>query len=181
MKQFKRMLSLLVVLVMLVSAMAIPASAASLAGNWRLRFRNFQTVSEYYAPSRPLYVKALQRFLFAFDNTRSSMGQTTVDGQWGAKTTLAVGVLQRALGFTPDYIVGPNTWEAIANRLTPEITVYPDNDVAVLTRTDNSNRNWYIYHLDIDTNTYYYRYYASHLYDNSFSDTNPIFHIYPFL
>lgn len=179
MKQTKRMLSILLVLVMLVSALAIPASAASIASNWRSRFRNFQTVSEYYAPSRPLYVKALQRFLFAFDSTRSSMGQTTVDGQWGAKTTLAVGVLQRALGYTADYIVGPNTWEAIANRLTAENTTYLGNDVAILKRTDNSGFTWYIYHVDTDLSKYDYRYYASHLQNNSFSDTNPIFHTDP--
>lgn len=179
MKLVKRTLCLALILVMMVSILVVPASAATIASDWQSRFRSFKTVSEYYAPTRTEYVKALQRFLFAYDNTRSAMGQTTVDGSWGSKTTAAVGILQSALGYTPDYIVGPNTWEGIANKLSTYHTTYLGNQVCILKRTDTSGFTWYVYHLDIDTDTYYYRYYASHLADNSFSENNVVFHTDP--
>ena len=50
-----------------------------------------------------------------------SVVNTNIDGSFGPKTDTAVKSFQKANGITVDGIVGPQTWEAIFNKLKQEV------------------------------------------------------------
>lgn len=151
----KKMFSLVLVLALSISVLAIPASAAT---DWRAEMSNFKNVSEYYCKQFPDYLWALQRFLFAYPNTRDEMSGSTHDGKWGSKTRAAVGAYQRdTMGGTPDYIVGPNTWGSIATKLyaDPNVTTWQG---VPFYRLLSSGSGWPVFMANKTSNHFYYFY-----------------------
>lgn len=114
MKSFKRALSLVLLLVMMVSILVIPASAASFA--MVSRFRGFrQTSTGNYISG---YASAAQSFLLGYSGTSSIIANSGgVDGMFGAKTAEAAAIFQRNQGLADDGIIGPDTWGAMGSYL----------------------------------------------------------------
>lgn len=117
----KRVLSLILVLA-LVFALAIPVAA--LDSEWRYEFRyQFPMLSQ--GSGHTGYVAALQRFLYAFPSTRSTIiNAGGVDGSFGSGTGSAVRLFQTYAtqylipGMSIDGIAGGDTWASIAIALT---------------------------------------------------------------
>lgn len=116
MKSFKRMLSLVLVLMMLFAVLVIPASA--LEPDWIAYFRNnFPTTKQSSYQAR--YASVIQRFLVCYPDTTELIEQSGgVDGAFGNGTTTAVKIYQADCELSADGSVGPQTWAAIANTLT---------------------------------------------------------------
>jgi len=114
MKSFKKSLSFVLLLVMMVSIFVIPASAASPA--MVSRFRGFRQTSvvNYIAG----YASAAQSFLLGYGPTSSIInGSGGVDGIFGAKTAEAAAIFQRNQGLADDGIIGRDTWGEIGSYL----------------------------------------------------------------
>lgn len=78
-------------------------------------------------------VLALQGALAQLDYDLGTTGpaQNGVDGDFGSRTRAAVQAEQTRAGLTPNGVVGPDTWRAIAARVSPEIA--PTTDPAPTT------------------------------------------------
>lgn len=124
MKYVKRNLALALTVIMIVSVMAVPASAATISTiNWDTQFSSFPQL--YNGSTQNGYIKMLQRFLLLYPFTYSSIYNASsayggVDGGFGNKTEAAVKIFQRnALGAgEDDGYVGTKTWGAIRDMLT---------------------------------------------------------------
>lgn len=154
MKNGKRILALVLVLVVLLPVMLLPVSAASSA--WVTRFQKFQQVKEGDKKLYPGYTSAIQRFLIcysdAFEDSINLAGG--VDGYYGDATIDAVKVYQGAKGLTADAWVGTGTWGQIAKDLT--LTTHHDTYGYFYM---NNRKVIYVYYGD--GNPYEYTYYKN--------------------
>ena len=120
MKALKRMLALVLVVIMVMSTLTIPASAASIGTmNWKGAIAGFPQL--YNGSTQNGYIKMLQRFLLLYPYTYSTIvNGGGVDGGFGNKTQAAVETFQKnELGANEaDGYVGTKTWTAIASLLT---------------------------------------------------------------
>lgn len=150
MKLARRTLSVALVVVVLMAALVIPASA--LESEWLYEFRNqFPTLSQ--GSSRTAYIYALQRFLLVHPSSKSAMSSAGgVDGVFGAGTGNAVkkfqtyGAQYLLPGMAVDGIAGGDTWVAVAKCLNQSgaYMTYSGNDV-YKTGTYNSKDALYSY------------------------------------
>lgn len=152
MKHCERLFASILAVVLLVSIMALPASATT---NWKSEISNFKPVSEYYANLYPKYLWALQRFLFSYPDTADEMQGSTHDGIWGSRTRAAVLEFQRLMGLGQDAIVGTNTWTAVANCLqaTSEVWDGQTHNCARIIGTGTP-----VFMIKLDCSAYYYFY-----------------------
>lgn len=158
MKIAKRMLTLALAVLMLMSIMTLPASAAT-ADTAKSRMRSFTQLGEYNYQDYTELTKGLQRFLIANYITTGDMEGSGMDGIWGNRTRAAVRTLQDSLlPGTPDLIVGPNTWGAIASQLYEVANDASDGRVLLATRGSNNSRQM-VYLVGDTSSTYYYYYY----------------------
>ena len=119
MKLLRRVLSIMLVVVMMMSIMAISASAATVKSiNWYTTFIDFPQL--YNGSTQSYFIKLLQRFLYVCPQTYSTIYNANssyhgIDGGFGADTTTAVKLFQRlVLGASEaDGYVGEKTWGAI--------------------------------------------------------------------
>lgn len=172
MKNIKRICSLALVLVLVMSVLVLPAAA--LSDTWVTRFQTMPLIYSATATKddNEQDVKAIQRYLFSNKETRSTMGSTTVDGIWGTRTESAVKVFQDAMGLKPvDGKVGDDTWGAMAETLSYFSTVYNGCNCKVLYLLDGSTR-WYVYLVNTENSSYNYFYYHSNSSDNAFDEGN---------
>ena len=119
MQKIKRVISLCLVVVLMLSTLAIPASATSLSF-WQARFSALPQL--HRGSSETLVIKALQRFLYIYPSTRSTIiNAGGIDGSYGTGTYNAVKTLQgiECGGNSADVdgIVGSRTWSAIPKYL----------------------------------------------------------------
>lgn len=107
----KRFCSLIVVLALMMSMMALQASAVGSPSS----FAVFQQISINNGNSFPGYTRALQRFLMCYSEyNRSTMEDNGgTDGRFGPTTHRLTVSFQNACGLDPDGYVGPDTWTAI--------------------------------------------------------------------
>lgn len=118
MKHMKRALCLMVVVVMMMSIIAFPASASTTVYGKLLE--DFPTFPVLQVNSSGGYVRLLQRFLYVCPRTHETIYNTNntnhgIDGGFGNRTKQAVIEFQTlVLGSSQaDGIVGKNTWTAI--------------------------------------------------------------------
>ena len=146
----KRGLSLVLIVIMVVSMMAVPAFAAS--GVWTTRFRQFPSIST--GTTRYGYVKALQTFLLHYSSETKALIKEGggVDGGYGQKTKSAVKVFQDEVfngdGTQIDGATGPNTWEQVAVKL----EVHEGSSYLF-----NCNQ-YYVYQVTVNNGVYTYAY-----------------------
>lgn len=125
MRFVKKITALILTMVMLVVAFAVPASAyTELSPYWTNYIKSFDEICMNI--DRIQYgetIRALQRYLMCFDYVckgKLYYNGSYMDGDFGGRTKDAVLYLQEQLGFTGkniDGIVGENTWGAIARSL----------------------------------------------------------------
>lgn len=123
MKTTKRAISLVLAIMIVMTVVALPASAATISGiNWSNQFQSFPEL--YNGSTQNGYIKMLQRFLLVYPVTYSSIYNASssyggVDGGFGNRTQAAVELFQTyTLGSgEADGYVGPKTWGAIRTRL----------------------------------------------------------------
>lgn len=125
MKQVRKTMVLALVVIMVMSIMVLPASAASLSYYVKMQFNHFQTV--YYNNQYSGYTVALQRFLQCYSPTYANIlrnanknGNQGVDGWFGEYTYSALTEYQGAKGLDPDGWAGSDTWNKIANDLSED-------------------------------------------------------------
>ena len=121
MKHMKRAFCLMVVVVMMMSIIAFPASASTTVYDKLLE--DFPTFPMLQVNSSGGYVRLLQRFLYVCPKTHETIYNTNntnhgIDGGFGARTKQAVIEFQTfVLGSSQaDGIVGKHTWTAIYHR-----------------------------------------------------------------
>lgn len=133
MKKARKSISILLALMLLVSALAVPASAATIGTtNWQGVFDDFPQL--YSGGPNAGYIKMLQRFLIVNPFSHSSMKNNnqsnplanSVDGIFGTRTYEAVKAFQSQHAETgkPDGIVGDKTWMAIYGDLSRSGSVF---------------------------------------------------------
>lgn len=115
MRTFRRMITTMLVLVLILSIAVIPAHATSYSF-WETRFRGLPQIAS--GTGEVNLVKAVQRFLYYFPETASRVRNAGgIDGSFGSTTKWAVEKLQEdwygAGSNQIDGIVGPNTWRII--------------------------------------------------------------------
>lgn len=125
MKLVRKTTVLMLVVIMVMSIMVLPASAASLSHDVNLQFEFFDTV--YYNNQYSGYTVALQRFLQCYSQTYANIlknaeknGNKGVDGWFGEYTYSALTKYQGSHGLDPDGWAGSNTWKKIANSLSED-------------------------------------------------------------
>ncbi len=120
MNQIKRFFVVLLIL-FLIGNCAVPASA--LEPGWVEEFATFRQISR--GSSHTGYVKALQRFLYCYPSTKTTIKNGGgVDGSFGTATETAVKTFQIAEWPHDekqwDGVVGAKTWSRIGVRLSCE-------------------------------------------------------------
>ena len=128
MKTRKRMYALTLAIVLVMSIMAIPVSAAARTSE----FAAFLTISANNGSANPGYTRALQRFLMCIDSTNKDaiMNSGGTDGKFGNTTAKLTKNFQKKSGLSQDGIVGRSTWTAMENSLS-------------VTVADSSGTTWY--------------------------------------
>lgn len=118
MNKFTRFFAIMLVLTMMLSVVAFPASAA-LGSGWSTEFATFPVLRRTNSGTYPGYTKALQRFLMCYnDNFKRVLEQNGgIDGRYGGNTEDVVIAYQIAEGLSNDGVVGPGTWTQISNNL----------------------------------------------------------------
>lgn len=99
MKTRKRMYALTLAIVLVMSIMAIPVSAAARTSE----FAAFLTISANNGSANPGYTRALQRFLMCIDSTNKDaiMNSGGTDGKFGNTTTKLTKNFQKKIRFIP--------------------------------------------------------------------------------
>lgn len=122
MKLVRKTMALVLAVVMMVSIMALPASAASLSYYIKMQFDHFDTV--FYNNQYSGYTVALQRFLQCYSTAYAIILKNAekynnqgVDGIFGEYTYSALTKYQGIKGLDPDGWAGSLTWKKVANDL----------------------------------------------------------------
>ena len=144
MKIFKRLNTLFLVTIMIMTVLTLPASA-EVGGRWKGTFKSFGYIKR---GSTGGYVSALQRYLMSFDDIAKShlayknkAGQTIyMDGDFGGGTETAVVYVQEQLGCASDGKVGKDTW----GRIELDLNRYTGNNNEIILKRTLYNPN-YIY------------------------------------
>lgn len=147
MKTIRRLNSLILATIMMLTVLVLPASA-EVGGRWTGKFKSFDYIAR---GSTGLYVSAMQRYLMSFDSTaksllayKNSAGQTIyMDGDFGGGTEKAVVYVQEKLGCAPnmqDGKVGEDTW----GRIELDLDRYKGNNNEIILKRDLYNPN-YVY------------------------------------
>lgn len=114
MKLAKRMLALAIAVMLVIAVLDVPASAAT--APWPSKFRSFTQTSTYNYQRG--YACAVQSILLDHDVAGSYISNAGgVDGYFGTGTVNAVKAFQGDEHLAVDGIVGPNTWEWMALRM----------------------------------------------------------------
>lgn len=123
MKTYKRTFTVMLAVVMLMTTLAFPVSAATNT-TWQNAFADFPEL--YQGHSSKGYIKLIQRFLYCYsDETHEALtagGSAGIDGGFGPKTETAVKYFQDDFLYTSDPLVvdgrpGAKTWRKIAQQL----------------------------------------------------------------
>lgn len=154
MRILRRMVSMMLVLVFILSISVIPAHATSYSF-WETRFRAIPQIAS--GTGEVNLVKAVQRFLYYFPETASRVRNAGgIDGSFGPTTKWAVERLQEDWygegSNQVDGIVGPNTWRVIPYYLDCSPSIY-------LLSYNYHDMYW------IDENAYRYEYHTYDKYD----------------
>lgn len=160
--QMKRKFLVALAIVMLVAAIAFPASAAETYVN---DFPHFPLANPDYANVYKPQTVAVQRFLMCYDDTYRARlaAHHGTDGYFGSETTSVTKLYQKGKGLSQDGRVGPATWTAIGDDLT-EIgvdsigPVFFLNGYHVLYIVPQNNRSGYVAKTDAGgiTSIFYY-------------------------
>lgn len=166
MKHMKRAFCLMVVVVMMMSIIAFPASASTSLDEKLLN--DFPTFPVLQMNSSGGYVRLLQRFLYVCPTTHETIYNTNntnhgIDGSFGSRTRQAVIEFQTlALGLSQaDGIVGRNTWTVIysfLNHYQAGKYYYYDGEAEwdrFVMWYSNSGSTYYLYTYDHNANKVY--------------------------
>ncbi|MBQ8807576.1 MAG: hypothetical protein IJZ68_14275 [Bacteroidaceae bacterium] len=155
MTRSKRVLSLVLIVVLMVSMLAIPAFAAS--DVWVQRFQQFPTITT--GTTNYGYVKALQTFLLAASDKTAALIREGggVDGGYGAKTKDAVKLFQMEVfpndSSQWDGATGSKTWGRIAAWL--EVIQYSSTQFTFISFAQD------VYRVTVNNGVYTYAYNSS--------------------
>lgn len=168
MKKTRRILSVLLIVVLLVTISVIPASAAEYP--WTSFFAQFQVLRPGCRNTYAGFTIPLQTFLgYYSESWREDIeGAGGKDGWYGDVTATCVGEYQVAKGLSSDNVCGRYTWIAIAQDL--DLETYPA--VYIL-----SYDNGYIYNVSknfpLEFRYYYYQYGEIYRSDPFFTISSP--------
>lgn len=148
MKAIKKTFSMVLVLALMLTVLAVPASA--LESNIIAAFRSFPiTQKTSYVPR---YAAAVQRFLILDPDTTSLIADHGgVDGAFGGYTEQAVLTFQRNYGLSADGSVGPNTWAAMANLMEETADYYRYYYKNVIRHVASGTGVTYLYYISSDS------------------------------
>ncbi len=158
MKMVKKAVTLVIVMVMLVSILVFPASAASLSTQVRSEFGSFATV--HWDNTYSGYTYALQRFLQCANQAYATYlkngrtgDYTGVDGFFGEGTNNALVAYQGNRGLTADGWAGYNTWMRIADDMQETayytyrlLTINNKAVMVVFMEATNNYPSYYVYY-----------------------------------
>lgn len=118
MKSIKKLMALVLTVMMIMTILIVPASAAS--STWVARFQKFAptNINSYQTG----YTKAVQSILLGFPRSKDwiILGGG-IDGSFGSRTEQAVKAFQEINNLVVDGRVGPATWGKMAERMQTSI------------------------------------------------------------
>lgn len=163
MKSLKRVLSFALLLVLMVSTLVIPVSAAT-SQTMKTKIQSFPYL--YHGVYNPSAVRMLQRFLICMDYTgHSILVKDGLDGGFGPNVEAAVRYFQVSNGIRlPNGTgeVASQTWGAIADNLF-EQDVVDEAESGRHVRLKDISGDW-VYYVNAASSQYNFAYYQSNTY-----------------